>query len=391
MEPIHVDTDTKDARVKVAGRISFSGQELPVGLDIGHNQIRAVQLKHHNGELVLHDFGSIPIPEGATNEGEIIDTAAITEALKTFWRERKFTGKVVATGVANQQIIFRMIDFPWTDEKDLREAVLLQAQEFIPIPVEDAIIDFAITGEKVNDKGERVYELMLSAVQKDIINKVVSSIQDAGLKLARIDLTPLALVRSVLGDNDAPVNYDDFFGKSETVAVLHIASGVTNLAIVEAGVPRFIRFLPTGGDVFTSVLASELKIPRDEAEKIKRDLGLPALDGSVPALMDYDAELVFKAQSILEREVSRYINELRLSLEFYMSNSTSGAEITKIFATGSGMRLINLPAYLESSLKADVQIIDPFASISVSDTLQRYLGTERYSYAPAIGLAIGGR
>ncbi|MBK5211126.1 MAG: type IV pilus assembly protein PilM [Coriobacteriia bacterium] len=381
----------KDARAKVAGRISFSGQELPVGLDIGHNQIRAAQLKRHNGELVLHDFGSISIPKDATDEGEIIDTAAITEALKTFWRERKFTGKVVATGVANQQIIFRMIDFPWTEEKDLREAVLLQAQEFIPIPVEDAIIDFAITGEKVNDKGERVYELMLSAVERNIIDKVVSSIQDAGLKLARIDLTPLALVRSVLGDNEAPINYDGFFGETETVAVLHIASGTTNLAIVEAGVPRFIRFLPTGGDMFTTMLARELDIPLDEAEKIKRDLGLPALDGSVPALMDYDAELVFKAQSVLEREVSRYINELRLSLEFYISNSASGAEITKIFATGSGMRLINLPAYLEASLKADIQIADPFASISVSDTQQRYLGTERYSYAPAIGLAIGGR
>ena len=371
-------------------RISFSGQELPVGLDIGQNQIRAVQLKRVNNELVLHDFGVIPLPEGATNDGEIVATAAVSEALRTLWRERKFTGKIVATGVANQQIIFRMIEFPWTEEKSLREALLLQVQDYIPIPVEDAIIDFAITGEKLNAEGERVYELMIAAVQRDGIDKIVDAVQDAGLKLARIDLTPLALVRSVLGDPKR-VHYDEFFAEPETVAVIHISSGVTNLAIVEAGVPRFVRFLPTGGHDLTIKLSEELEISIDEAEKLKRDLGLPALDGSVPPLMNYDAQLVFNAQSILEREVSHYINELRLSFEFYQSQSPSSPEITKIYATGSGMQLVNFTSYLEASLRADVDIIDPFASIQVSDSLQQYLGMERYSYAPAIGLAIGGR
>lgn len=163
------------------------------------------------------------------------------------------------------------------------------------------------------------------------------------------------------------------------------------MAIVEAGVPRFVRFIPNGGQDLTEALSKELDIPLDEAEKIKRDLGLPALDGSVPPLMDYDPQLVFNAQSILEREVSHYINELRLSFEFYQSQSAADAVITKIYASGSGMQLINFPAYLEASLRADVEIVDPFASIQVSDSLQQYLGLQRYSYAPAIGLAIGGR
>lgn len=372
------------------GRISFSGQELPVGLDIGHNQIRAVQLKQSKAGLVLHDLGVIALPEGATKDGEILEPSAVSEALRTLWHERKFTGKIVATGLANQQIIFRMIEFPWTEEKNLREAVLLQAQDYIPIPVEDAIIDFAITGERVNDEGDRVYELMLSAVQRDIVDRVVEAVQGAGLKLARIDLTPLALVRSVLGDIER-VQYDEFFSEPETAAVIHVSSDVTNLAIVEAGVPRFVRFIPFGGANFTEALSKELEVTLEEAEKIKCDLGLPALDGSVPPLMDYDPQLVFNAQSILEREVSHYINELRLSFEFYQSQASSDVEISKVYATGSGMQLINFSSYLEASLRADVGIIDPFASIKVSDSLQQYLGLQRYSYAPAIGLAIGGR
>lgn len=376
-------------------RISFSGQELPVGLDIGQNQIRAVQLKRQNGELVLHDFGVIGIATDAVHEGEIIDVEAVTQTLKTLWAERNFTGRIVATGVANQQIVFRMIEFPWTEEKALRDAVLLQAQEFIPIPVDEAIIDFAITGEKINEEGDRVYELMLAAVQKGIIDKVVDAVQGAGLKLARIDLTPLALVRSIIGDfEDGPGKkslLDRDNNEKRTIAVLHCASGVTNLAIIEDGVTRFIRFLPLGGATFTTVLSKELEIPFDEAEQLKRDLGLPALDGSPTPVGDYDPALVFKAQTILEREVGRLINELRLSFEFYQSSSPSGRPVERIYATGSSILLKNFPAYLEAALKAQVEVVDPFSSINVSEMMQTYLGAARYSYAPALGLAIGGR
>lgn len=374
-------------------RISFSGQELPVGLDIGQNQIRAVQLKRDKGELVLHEFGSIALPEGATHEGEVVNPELVSQALQTLWRDHRFTGKIVATGVANQQIIFRMIDFPWTEEKRLREAVMLQVQDYIPIPIDEAIIDFAVMGEKVNEDGDRLFELMLAAIDKKIIGSIVEAVEGAKLKLARIDLTPLALVRSVLGDHKRTktVQPESFFSQEGTVAVLHVASGVSNLAIVENGTPRFVRFIPHGGNNLTQKLSREFDISFEEAEKIKRDLGLPALDGSIPPLMGYTPDVVFKAQSILEREVSHYINELRLSFEFYQSQSATSEDITKIYATGSGMRLNNFSSYLEASLKADVEIVDPFGSIRISDALQKYLGDERYSFAPAIGLAIGGR
>lgn len=374
-------------------RISFSGQELPVGLDIGQNQIRAVQLKRDKGELVLHEFGSIALPEGATHEGEVVNPDVVARALQTLWHDHRFTGKIVATGVANQQIIFRMIEFPWTEEKRLREAVMLQVQDYIPIPIDEAIIDFAVMGEKVNEEGERVFELMIAAIEKSIIGNIVEAVEGAKLKLARIDLTPLALVRSVLGDhkNTSSTQPESFFAHEGTVAVLHVSSGVTNLAIVENGTPRFVRFIPQGGNSLTQKLARDLEVSIEEAEKIKRDLGLPALDGSIPPLMGYTPDLVFKAQSILEREISHYINELRLSLEFYQSQSPTSDDINKIYATGSGMWLNNFASYLETSLKAEVEIVDPFGSIRISKALQQYLGSERYSFAPAIGLAIGGR
>lgn len=371
--------------------ISFRGQELPVGLDIGANQIRAVQLKHVGGELVLHDFGVVALKPGTTHEGEILDPAAVADALRELWGKCNFTGKVVAAGVANQQIIFRMIEFPWTEPKKLREAILLQAQDLIPIPIEDAMIDFAITGEKVNEDGERVYEIMLAAIERSNIDTIVDSIVAAGLKPARIDLTALALVRSVLGDDNSFRGGSDFFDSEETVAILHISSGMANLAVVEKGSPRFVRFIATGGDDFTLAIAKELDLSFDDAEKLKRELALPSFDGSVTPTDEYDDQTVVKAQTVLELEVGKLINELRLSFDFYTSQSPHRATVKKIYATGSTMHLAHLPEYLETGLSAPVEIVDPFESITIPSNLQNQPGDDRYSYAPAIGLAIGGR
>lgn len=373
------------------GSISFSGRELPVGLDIGNNQIRAVQLKSADDVLQLHEFGSIDLPEGSTFEGEIVDVQAISDALRRLWKRSKFTGKVVATGISNQQTIFRLVEFPWTEPKDLAEAVQISAQEYIPIPIDEAVLDFAIVGEKNNDAGERVYELMLAAVQQETIDKVVGAVQGAGLKLARVDLTPLAIVRSALGDV-LNLGFDDLSGTSKgLVAVLHVSSSTSNIAIVEQGAVRFMRFLPQGGDLFTDALVRELELDFATSERLKREVGLPALDGSIPESLDFDPETIFKAQSILEREANRFINELRLSLEFYQSQSVSNQAVKTMHCSGSGMRLLHLPEYLEKSLKLELIMSDPFNSIHMSTDLQASLGEDRYSYAPAIGLAIGGR
>lgn len=371
--------------------ISVSGRELPVGLDIGNNQIRAVQLKSSQDTLELHQFGAIDIRDAATHEGEIVDPPAISDALKTLWKSHRFTGKTVAAGISNQQTVYRLVEFPWTEEKDLEDAVKMQAQEFIPIPIEDAVLDFAIVGEKLNTANERVYELMLAAVQKSSIDNLVEAIQGAGLRLVRVDLTPLAIVRSALGDI-LNLGFGDLSSnKFEAIGVLHLSSSTTNLAVVERGAVRFMRFLPQGADAFKNAIMNELGTDEVDAWNIIREIGLPALDGTMPSSDHYAPETVFTAQSVLEREANKFISELRLSLEYYLSQGSNSSPVTKIHCTGSGLQLRHFADYLHETLHVEIIRSDPFNSINMSAALQDSLGEDRYSYSPAIGLAIGGR
>lgn len=371
-------------------RISFTGKELPVGVDIGANQIRGVQLKKTGNSLSLHSFGAVPISHEATREGEIINVGMVAEGLRSLFKHSSFTGKIVATGVANQQTIFRLIEFPWTDPKDLKNVLMLQAQDYIPIPVDEAMIDFTVLGEKVNDEGERVQEIMLAAVQHSVIDNIVEAFQQAGLKLARIDLTALAISRSLL----AAINLQEAEKEivaNERVAILHVSSGLVNLAIIDKGMPRFVRFLPQGGQHLTLALSKELELPFGEAERLKIAVGLPSFDGSSPILPEFGPEMVAKAQATLEREVSALISEIRLSFDFFISGDPSHEPITKIYATGSAVRLENMDAYLTTALNAEVMLSDPFDSIEVPAHLIDNLGDGRYSYTPSIGYALGGR
>lgn len=372
-------------------RISLSGKELPVGIDVGENHIRAVQLKHRGDKLVLNEFAYIETPPGAVRNGEILNPGEVAGALKELFAKARFTGSVVATGVSNQQTIFRLVNFPWTESKDLNNAVMMQAQDYIPIPVEDAMIDYAVTGEKYDEDGERVYEIMLSAIQRSVIDNVVASFEQAGLKLVRIDLTALAIARALLGDLQRMAAEENDFLSSERIAVLHVASGVVNLTIIDQGVPRFVRFLPQGGMHLTNALAQEMDIDFDKAEALKIAVGLPSEDGSIPEIEGYTPDVIIRAQSVIEREIASLIGEIRLSFDFYISQSDDHTPITRIYATGSAVQLQNMGQFLSTSLDASVEIIDPFGSIEIPATLEKYMESQLYSYAPAIGLAIGGR
>lgn len=371
-------------------RISFTGRELPVGVDIGANQIRAIQLKKTGDKLSLHSFGSVPISHVANKEGEIVDVGIVAEGLKKLFKTSSFTGKVVATGIANQQTIYRLIDFPYTDPKDLARVLKVQAQDYIPIPVEEAMLDFTVLGERINEDGERVQEIMLAAVQHSVIDNIVEAFNAAGLKLARIDLTALAISRTILLSLAGDQEQSDFIATSR-VAILHVSSGLVNLAIVDKGTPRFVRFLPQGGQHLTNALMSELEIPYVEAEKLKIQAGLPSFTGEVPELSEFEPELVNRAQAILEREVSALIAELRLSFDFYISGDPEHKPVEKIYATGSAVRLNNMDVYLQTALDAPVEFVDPFSSISLPGSLKNHLGEARFSYAPSIGYALGGR
>ena len=361
----------------------------PVGLDIGTDHVRAAFIKPSGSGFTLAGYGSVPMPFGAVVEGEIVDAQAVSAAIKELWKRAGIRSKDVAIGVSNQKVVVRLIDLPFMEKDELAGAIQYQAQDYIPIPVDEAILSYERIGDYMTPSDEHMMEVLLVAAQRDMINQAVEAVQGAGLKLAQIDITAFALVRSLLG-SVSNVLPDEFEGQGAATGLIHITSGLTNIVVVERGVPRFTRVSSLGANQFTQAVANVLNLTFDEAEDLKVRVGLPRVDGQPVSVPGVAPDVVKAAQDALEREANKFIAEVRRSLDYYLTQATQAQTIKRIVLAGSGAELANLGAYLEKGLQTQVTVGDPLARIQASGAVEQAVLADRTGCAAAIGLALGG-
>lgn len=367
--------------------VGFGSAQPPVGLDIGTDFVRAALVRPTSGGFTLAGYGRAAMPFGAVVEGEIVDPEAVGSAISALWKQYGFRAKEVAIGVANQKVVVRLIDLPFMETDELAGAIQYQAQDYIPIPVEEAILSYEVIGDYMTPADEHMMEVLLVAASRDMINAAVTTVESAGLKLARIDLTAFALVRALLGA-DAQVLPDE--DNAGATGLIHITSGLTNIVVVEGGVPRFTRVSALAGKQFTQAIANVMNMTYDEAERLKIQLGLPSLDGVPFEQPGIDAETVQVAQQALERETNRFIAEVRRSLDYYLTQATQVRTIKRIILTGSGSMLLNLSSYLEKGLQTQIVQGDPLSRVALSGSVEESALADRMGCAPALGLALGG-
>jgi len=329
------------------------------------------------------------MPFGAVVEGEVVDPEAVSAAIKDLWHKSGLRNKTVSVGVSNQKVVVRLIDLPYMEHAELAGAIQYQAQDYIPIPIEEAIIDFQIIGEYMTPADEHMMEVLLVAAQRDMISNIVLAVEGAGLRLAQVDVTAFALVRALLGATPSW-----FAEESETpgeaIGVVHISSGLTNIAVVERGLPRFTRVSSLAANQFTQSIANVLNLTFDEAEDLKARAGLPSIDapGEVPEGLD--PQVVQSVQDALERETNKFIAEVRRSFDYYLTQAVQVKSIGRIYLTGTGAELRNLATYLERGLQTEVVIGDALAGLQVSGPVEASVFPDRMGCAAAIGLALGG-
>jgi type IV pilus assembly protein PilM len=371
--------------------ISLGSNPPIVGLDIGTDHVRIAQVKPVGATFRLDGYGGVAMPMGAVVEGEIVDVDAVSSAIKELVRTSGLRPSNVAIGVSNQKVVVRLIDLPYMERAELEGAIQYQAQDYIPIPIEDAILDFQIIGDYMTSSDEHMMEVLLVAAQRDMIGNAVQAVEGAGLKLQMIDVTTFAIVRGLVGPTPT-VLPDEGDEAGEATGVIHISSGVTNIAVVEKGVPRFTRVSALAGNEFTQAIANTLNLTFDEAESLKLRVGLPDIEAHEAAGMplDTDPQQAQAAQDALEREVSKFIAEVRRSLDYYLTQATQVRTIRRILLTGSGAQLNNLAGYLEKGLQAQVSLADPLNWIQVSPGVAAAVQADRMGSVAAVGLAMGG-
>ncbi|HZQ26257.1 MAG TPA: type IV pilus assembly protein PilM [Acidimicrobiales bacterium] len=345
-----------------------------IGLDIGTFAVRAVELQL-GGQPTLVRFAQVTLPPGAVRDGEVQDPGAVAAAIRRLWAEGKFKTKRVVVGVANQRVIVRQADLPAMSEADLRAALRFEAQELIPIPVEDAILDSQILEETVSPEGEPRMRILLAAAQRDMVRTHLAAVTGAGLTPVAVDVIPFALVRALYDRATQSFTAD---GRAE--AIVCIGGGVTNVVVHEQGVPRFVRVLLVGGDDVTEAIARDLDVDLDAAEDLKRRADMASSDAAVA-----------RAGQVVSDRLTPLVEEIRGSLDYYLAQSQS-SPIGRVLVTGGGSRLPGLMERLQSQLGGRVEPAHPLADVKVGPI--RLSQAQLADYEPLmtvpIGLALAG-
>jgi type IV pilus assembly protein PilM len=346
-----------------------------IGLDIGASGVRAAEVSMRSIPPALVRVAQAPMPEDAFSGGEVKDPEAVAEAIRELWHRGKFKSREVVLGVANQRVVVREVSVPWLAEKELKESLPYQVQEFVPIPLEDAVLDFHIL-EEFEHEGHRMLRLLLVVAQRQMIDQVVQAAQAAKLTPIGMDLTPFAIVRSVGSIEDRDM--DTVAGDE---AIVDIGSEVTSICVHAWGVPRFVRILPSGGRDVTAAVARAMGVDENEAERLKR-----GPDSWTAA----EQEQASGAVQVATSRATTFADEIRSSLDFYLTQMP-GARVSRILLTGGGSKLPGLIDLLSERLPAEVKQGHPFHRVQVSLDLSPETAAEAEPLlAVAVGLALPG-
>ncbi|MCS6860357.1 MAG: pilus assembly protein PilM [Abditibacteriales bacterium] len=238
-----------------------------VGLNIGSNLIKAVEVRGGRGQFDVTGVAIMPTPPDTVSNGVIMQPDVLGQAIKQLLASNGIRAKSVVSSVAGQSsLVVRVIDVPKMSEAELAESMKWELERHIPFAATEVIEDHVVLPPLRDDPNAQNMEVLLAAAQEDMITAHVQTLQAAGLDPLAIDIEPLAAERSLL-------EVASEAERNETVAMLNIGATVTEISIFRRGILTFTRPIPLAGDALTQAIADALGISKDEAERYKIEMG----------------------------------------------------------------------------------------------------------------------
>jgi type IV pilus assembly protein PilM len=286
------------------------GTATVTGLEIGATQAIAAQAHLQDGRIVADRVAARPLPPGLMRDGLVIDPDRLGGELKDLFAEHGFS-KRVRVGLATPRTVLRVIDLPPLEEKDIKAALKMQAQERIPMPLELAVMDHQTVGLVDTPEGQRL-RVIVVATEREGVDRLLDAVRRAGLKAEGVDLSIFAVIRALAAVEQTPQ------------PILYAQLGdLVNIAIAESGVCRFTRQAPQGLAMVLERLAENRAIPIDEAQAMLQSAGLER-----PLEAQDEADLA--VTDLLDRTAAELGSELRAAAEFYSTQFGSGLVTTGI-------------------------------------------------------------
>ncbi len=337
-----------------------------IGLDIGSNSVKAVQLRKKGSGWALQAFGMQPLLPQTIVDGTIMDQGAVVDAIKQLWSRLKLKQKEVAIAIAGHSVIIKKIAVPAMRPDELANNIKTEAEHHIPFGKDDVEIDYHVTNQQ-NASGQT--ELLLVAAKKETVADYIQVVKDAGL-------TPLVVdVAAFAGQNGYELNYGS--DVRETVVLINVGAAISNINVLREGVSLFTRDVTIGGNAFTEEIQKQMGISAEEAEAYKVG-GSPGENGVVPQ----------EALRVMEGVSEVMAGEFQRSLDFFLA-TTADATVTRICLAGGSAKVSSLHRAIERRSRLPIEVVNAWRKIEIDSSLdQVYLTAHASEALVGVGLAL---
>ena len=319
-----------------------------MGIDISSTGIKLVELSRTRSGYELASMATVPLPRDAIVENTIIDTTAVSDALKEAVKIAHPAAKNVALAVSGNAVIIKTIQLPMATEFEMEAQIEYEADQHVPYDIEDVFLDFHIQGMSADDAEEM--DVVLVACKREIVEDYQLVLAESGLQAKCMDCAVFALENAaeLCNDHDVPTMLADALPDehSEVTALVNIGANMININVLIDGRMAFVRDQFYGGINLTEEIQKEHNISYQAAESLKVEN---------PEDISPDA---------LERFYIGLTSELVRSLDFY-SASKPDFPVRKLLISGGCALIPSLATELEQRLGIDTALLNPFNHIKI--------------------------
>ncbi|HEU4707226.1 MAG TPA: pilus assembly protein PilM [Solirubrobacterales bacterium] len=337
----------------------------PAGLNVEAGSIAVADVAADGSGRLL---GSAihPLQPGVFHEGEVVDPDGLVAALKAMYAQHKLP-KSVRLGLGNQRVIVRTLRLPAIDDpKEMEAAIRFQAQEQIPMPLDQAVLEHQVVGGVPAQEGSAPQvDVVVIAARRDMIGSFVEPLRRAGLEPAGIDLSAFGMIRALAPMMVPPPEPGATGVAAPQDAILYCNVGdVLNLAVARGRSCLFTRVSGIGFEAITARLAGERGLSGEHAEQWLLHVGL----GTAVETIEGDRETVAAARRVLEEGVAGLVDELRLSLDYYRALE-SAVPVSAVALCGIGSAIPGLALAMEEHVGLPIAVPRPHALVGLGDAV----------------------
>ena len=371
--------------------LSLSKPKSIVGLDVETGSIAATEL-HLNGGAELAGWGTMPLDPGVFREGEVADAEGLGAGLKELFGKHKLS-KNVRLGITNQRVAVRTLRLPRIpDHEELETAIRFQAQDHIPMPLEQAVLDWQVVPSPLDLADETQMSVVVVAARRDMLEAMLDALRLGGLRPVGIDHSAFGMIRALGGERavatgasayiDAPTAAADALGGDQALPseaalpaedpsapaaapaeLLCSLGDITSLAVARGRTCLFTRTAAFGVEGMAQTLAERRQLSLEHARQWLVHVGLTDPLESIEG----DRDVVAAARDALVEGASKLVDELRLSLEFYGAQQDA-VPVEGIVTCGIGSTIPGLVARIEQGLGQPVEVARPEALSQLGET-----------------------